>query len=121
MQVPQGFDVAIIAFGHTVCAVVCFVTSLSPSHILLSFFLSLSLWIASAATCFAHEAAIRYEMACGVELDAMELPASIPCAQPIIKLLKLIWSEPLPTNRCSSLSHAVVCMYSHQHPGLSPT
>ncbi len=40
-------------------------------------------------------AAIRYEMACGVELDSMELPASIPCAQPIIKLLKLIWSAPI--------------------------
>jgi hypothetical protein len=34
---------------------------------------------------------ISYEMACGVELDSPQLPANIPCAQPIIKLLKLIW------------------------------
>jgi hypothetical protein len=33
----------------------------------------------------------RYEMACGAELDSSQLPANIPCAQPIIKLLKLIW------------------------------
>ena len=33
----------------------------------------------------------RYEMACGAELDSPQLPANIPCAQPIIKLLKLIW------------------------------
>ena len=30
-------------------------------------------------------------MACGAELDSSQLPANIPCAQPIIKLLKLIW------------------------------
>lgn len=36
--------------------------------------------------------ASSYEMACGVELDSQQLPANIPCAQPIIKLLKLIWS-----------------------------
>ena len=47
-----------------------------------------------------HDAAIIsfghavYEMACGVELDTQDLPANIPCAQSIIKLLRLIWTKP---------------------------
>ena len=61
-------------------------------------------------------------MACGVELESSELPPSIPCAQPIIKLLKLIWSAApfanvLPRNHAySSFEFFLFCPISAPAP-----